>query len=121
MSPQDLLLQENELNQLTAALANSGVDTPLETVIAEADQKVTDYTSAFQISDARRARLTRALAIWEAYHLVGVIPANHQEAYEAAMRELEAIRDGKFQLPPADDPPATPAGAGAWGSKCRII
>jgi hypothetical protein len=52
---------------------------------------------------------------------VGVIPANHQEAYEAAMRELEAIRDGKFQLPPADDPPATPAGAGAWGSKCRII
>lgn len=117
----DLLLPESELVQLTDALRNAGVSVPLDTLVAEALQTVADYTAAYAVPEERKVRLARPLAIKHAYSLTGLVPENHQTAYEAALRELEEIRDGKFTTLPAAATPPTPAAGGRWGSAPKIL
>ena len=118
----DLLLPQSELSQITGALANSGEADPIARVLAECEQTVADYTARYQLTDARRLRLVRGLAPAELYRLAGsTVPPQHQSAKDAAMRELQDIRDGKFpDLAPASVAPATPLHSGAWGSAARI-
>jgi len=112
----DLLLPPEELSQLHVALANFGQSDPLATAVAEATATVSLYTSAYILDDATWRRLMRPLAIWHLYSLVGQVPEAHQEARDAAMKELTAIRDGEFPLPLAG---GTGGGRGAWGSDTR--
>lgn len=121
MTIHDLLLPDNELSQLTNALANTGFDNPLDQCLAEAEATVAFYTSAYEIGEAIRTKWVRRLAIWAAYRLAGPIPDNHQISYEAAMKELEAVRDGKFSAPAASVEPEAPAATGAWGSEDNIF
>ena len=121
MNVHDLLLPEGELAQLTEAMANANVTVPLDTLVAEALQTVADFTEAYEISGSRTTRLARALVIHRAYSLIGMIPENHQTAYDAAMAELRDIRDGKFSTLPAAATPPTPAAGGRWGSRTRIL
>lgn len=120
ISTTDLLLPDTELAQLTEALSNVGQDNPLGTCISEAEALVDDYCAQFTVATARKTPWIRAVAIWKAYRLVGVIPDAHQKAYDAAMRELEAVRDGKFGYPVSSSPPTAAAG-GEWGSDDTIF
>lgn len=117
----DLLLSDSEITQITDALENSGENDPITRVLAECEQVVADYTARYQLEENRRLRLVRGLAPAELYRLAsGTVPEHHEKARESTMRELEAIRDGKFpDLTPAATQP-TPLHGGAWGSQKRI-
>lgn len=115
----DLLLPQEELSQLHVALANFGQGDPLATAVAESTATVSLYTSRYVLDDATWRRLMRPLAIWHLYSLVGQVPEAHQKARDAAVAELEAIRDGKFPLPLAGGT-TNPGRAGAWGSDFRV-
>jgi ATP phosphoribosyltransferase regulatory subunit HisZ len=115
-----LLLPETELASLTSALANLGYTDPVAKVITECDQVVTSYTASYALPQDWRDRLIRALAPAELYRLAGPVPDNHKDAADNALKELAAIRDGKFTtLPPAVVTPVVTA-TGKWGSKPKI-
>ncbi len=116
----DLGLPATEITQIEARLETlSGTD--IATVMAEQEGKVDQYTASYTIDAARRKRLWRPLAIYELYVLLKMVSEAVRRAYEDAMKELEAIRDGKFAstLAPASNPPTTNA-TGSWGSNTKI-
>lgn len=92
----DLLLTEEKLAQLTAALANSGQTDPLGTSIAEAESTVARYTAGYDLGEDDRKALVRRVALFNAYAWAGPVPDEISKAYDKAMEELRDIRDGKF-------------------------
>lgn len=118
----DMLLPDAELSQLTAALANAGVADPIAKVATECGAVVDQYTAGYSLPEDWRDRLIRALAPAELYRLAGSgVPESQQTAWDAAMKELRDIRDGKFpSLSPSTTAP-TPAATGRWGGACRKL
>ena len=117
----DLGLPSTEITQIETRLETlSGTD--IATVMAEQEGKVDQYTASYTLDAARRKRLWRPLAIYELYVLLKMVSDAVRRAYEDAMKELEAIRDGKFASTlPASATPPTVAGGGAWGGKTKIL
>ena len=121
---QDLLLSEERAAQLVAALANLGVDDPLQKVVDEAIADVSRYVAGYVISEAARAGWTRVLALHRAYLSAEMtVPEDIQTAFEAVIEELTAIAEGKRpNLPLAPTDPGAPVvtAAGDWGSQTRV-
>ena len=120
MTPAQLLLTDERQTQLTAALANTGLDDPLAQCIAEAAADVARLTAGYVIADESLAGWTRALALWKAFTIAELgVPEDIEKAYDAAVAELRDIAQGRRpNLPHAEASPA--ADAGAWGSQRRI-
>lgn len=117
----DLSLPPNQLAQLTTGLANLGVADPVGGAVAESTDKIALYSRGYVIPDSQWRRLMRPLAIWSLFNLIGQVSEAQQKAYEDAMKELEAIRDGDFDLPLAETDPEIPESrGGAWGSETKI-
>jgi hypothetical protein len=113
----DLLIPEAEQTAVLSALGNSEQTDPWTPAIAQAIQKVDAYTARYTLTDNHYKRLVRALALWEAWALTGNIPDSKQKLYDAAMKELEDIRDGKFD---GTLTLASSTAAGAWGSETKV-
>jgi len=109
----------DEQSSLSDALVNGGSTDTLQSIVDEQDQKVTDYATKYLVDPKRRKRLVRSLVFFEVYAKVGPIPDQHTATFNAAMKELEAIRDGKFPdllvQTPVD--PSLASAPGRWGSK----
>lgn len=117
MTPTDLLLTDERSGQLTAALANVGVEDPLQMCIDEAEAEVARYTTGYTLEEASVASLVRDLALGKAYALCGPMPADIKTRYDNARDELIAISKGERpNLAPADT-----SGTGSWGSRDKIL
>jgi hypothetical protein len=98
----DLLLTAARLTQLKTALSNTGVTEPLTTrCIPEAQAEVARAVGDYAASDDELRSLIRRVALWNAYALVGPVPKDIQAAFEAARKELDAIREGRYSKPVA--------------------
>lgn len=116
----DLHLTQERIDMLTAACANNGVLKPVERAIEEATAKVDGMTATYLLPEPRWRNLVRALARFNLFTAAGALSETEEKAHAAALRELEAIRDGKEPtLPLAEEPPA-PHLAGAWGGETKI-
>lgn len=115
---QDLPIGDALQGKLSAALASASNPEPWTNIVAAAEAEVSSYTAQFDVPEALLKDRIAQVAIYRAYTLVGPIPANVKEAYDAAVAWLKDVRDGKFAFEPAADPPA--ASAGAWGSEDQI-
>ena len=113
----DLLLTEEKLSLLTAALANTGQSDPLGTAIAEAESTVARHTAGFALGDSDSKSLVRRIALRNAYAIAGPVPPEIQSGYDDAMKDLRDIRDGKFARSSEVD---TGAGGGNWGADDKI-
>lgn len=120
MTVHDLLIPDAELSQLTTALANAGVVQPLDDIVAWAEQVVADHSIGYTLAPLRIQGFVRDLTIWRAYTLAGAVSENQTKAYDAAMRELRDIRDGKFPLPASTTAPVPAAKSGNWGSNTKL-
>ena len=70
----------------------------LQAVIDEAAQQVADYTLGYTFTSTRTDGWTRSLALQLAYTRAGVgVPEATKLAAEAALKELQDVRDGKFR------------------------
>jgi hypothetical protein len=122
-TPEDLLLGSDVLDQLTSACANQSISDPIARAISTAVGMVDDYTTQYVLTDLRYERLVRALAVYEMYRLAGGgVPQGIEDANKAAVRELEAIRDGKFpDLARVGEAAGSVTSAkGKWGSQAAI-
>lgn len=118
----DLLITEAELSGITTALANDTVTTPIETAIAQAQTQVEAYTGRYVVPDNWLKKLVRAVALHDLYAQIGQIPPQRKDAYDAALKELEAIRDGKFPTLEAAEPApgSLSTGEGSYGSETKF-
>lgn len=121
MDTTDLLLTDDKLSQLTAALSNlDSSGDPLQTCINEAVAEVARLTAGYTIDAACLTSWQRALALHKAYGLCGPVPADVVKLYEEARTELIAIARGERpNLPKADT--STSTGKGSWGSAQNIF
>jgi hypothetical protein len=110
------------LAQVTRGLANRGLAAPVASAIAEAVQMIADYTALYTLESLRWERLMRPIAIYILHSQLGQVPESAKLGYERAIKELEAIRDGKFtDLPEASTPVQTvEPRAGNWGSREKL-
>lgn len=123
LTPDDLGLGQDTLNQLTSACSSQGNIDPIDAAILVAVAQVDLYTAGYTLAEAHYKRLARALAVYELYRLAGdAIPDKHEKANAAAMAELKDIRDGKFPaLAKTGEAAGTVSGGGAkWGGAARI-
>ena len=118
----DLNLPQAEIDQIKAALVNTGIANAYTNTMTEQEAKVDEYTAAYTIGSDRKRRLWRPLVIHQLYVLIKMVSEDTRKAYEDAMKELEGIRDGKFTttLTPAAAPPTPAGGGGKWGSETKI-
>lgn len=119
----DLLISDTRITQITNALRNTTITDPISVEITRQIDKVDSYTSQYVLAANRYKRLVRALVMYELYATgsLGTPPADIKPAYEAAMKELEDIRDGKFDDLELADPADTGVGEGGnWGSETKI-
>lgn len=117
----NLLLTEKKLTQLTAALANTGVDDPLATCIAEATADVARLTAGFILDEASTNGFIRALALFKAYSLCGSVPDDVDKQYDNAMKELNSIARGERpNLPRVPEAGGGTQSTGGWGSQDKI-
>lgn len=118
----DLLVKQDELDGITAALANATITDPIASAIAQAQAQLEVYTGRYVVPDNWQKKLVRALALHDLYAQIGQIPPQRQAAYDAALKELEAIRDGKFPtLEEAEPAPGTLSTAdGSYGSETKF-
>ena len=116
-----LAVGQSWLDESNAALASRGFADGVQACITDATNMVGDYTAQFALPDARWLRLMRPIAIYNVQARLEVIPDAVKLAYESALKELEAIRDGKFtDLLPATEDPVVTVQTGSWGSEPRI-
>jgi hypothetical protein len=109
-----------------AALAANPPSTPgapdaVAEEISAALAKVDAYTAGWLPSAALATSWARALAAWEICKRLGIQSEGQKEARDRTLKELEEVRDGKFQGIAADT--GTPA-AGArvsYGGKADIF
>jgi len=117
-STPDLLLTAKKLAQLKEALGNQ---TSLDTICAEAEAEVNRLLAGYTVEEAVRKSFIRALALHQAYGLVGPIPDAVQKLYDRAQAELAAIAEGRRpNTPRSDDPRITGAVVGNWGAHDKI-
>lgn len=115
-----LLLSPDRQAQLTKALSNLGVADPLQTMCDEAAADVARLTAGYVLDPLSLQQMTRSLALYRAYAKAGPVPKDVKTDFDAAMKELEAIAEGKRpNLPKVAVIPSAP-NAGAWGSGRRI-
>lgn len=115
-----LLLSPDRAAQLTKALSNLGVADPLQTMCDEATADVARMTTGYVLDPLSLQQMTRSLALYRAYAKAGPVPKDVKQDFDAAMKELEAIAEGKRpNLPKIASSPASP-NAGAWGSGRHI-
>lgn len=88
----DLLLTDEKLALLTAALANTGQTDPLGTAIAEGESTVARYIAGYDLGEDDRKSLIRRIALLNAYTLAGPVPDEISKAGNKAMEELKDIR-----------------------------
>lgn len=118
----DLNVSQDEIDDLKDALANTGQANVFVNTMAERETQVRDWTAAYVVPEETLKRLWRPLVLFHLYGLCGPVPDYRQKAYDEAIKELAAIRDGKFpQYDLADEQPGQLAsGTAAWGSQTRI-
>ena len=98
MTPAELLLPPAKEAQLAGLLASAGIPDGLQAVIDEAAQQVADYTLGYTFTQTRTDGWTRSLALQLAYTRAAVgVPEACKLAAEAALKELQDVRDGKFR------------------------
>ena len=121
-SESDLLLSQKTLEELFRARLNRGLAQPITEVIAEMAGLVRDYTGRYELPADRWRRLVRCLAVHQLLSFPGgAVPESVQRDHDAALRELEDIRDGRFAdlLPP--NPSASEAAPrAAWGGRVLV-
>jgi len=119
----DLTISQAEIDDLKDALANTGQPNAFAQTIPEREIQVRNWTAAYNVPEETLMRLWRPLVLFHIYGLVGPIPAYRKSAYDEAMAELTAIRDGKFpQYALADTQPGQLAtGEAKFGSRPKII
>ena len=118
----DLLLSQKTLEELFRARLNRGLAQPITEVIAEMAGLVRDYTGRYELPADRWRRLVRCLAVHQLLSFPGgTVPESVRQDHEAALRELEEIRDGRFAdlLPPNPAASASSPRA-AWGGQVRV-
>lgn len=117
-----LMLTDNRREQLTAALANTDLDDPLATCIAEAEADVARFTAGYTIDQSSLDGWIRALALWKAFVVAELgVPEDIQKAYDEAIAELKDIALGKRpNLPRTDDAEDNNTSTGNWGSDTKI-
>lgn len=120
----DLLLSQKALDDLRKSRENRGLAQPIEDVIAAAASLVGDYTAAYDLPGDRWLRLVRPIAVYNLMSFPGSsVPDAVKADWAAAIKELEAIRDGKFAATLAANPSTTapaPAPGGSFGGKPRL-
>ncbi len=117
-----LLLTEERKTQLEEALANDDLTDPLAQCISEAEADVARLTAGYELEDAATEGWIRPIALWKAFVAAETpVPSDIQAAYDAAMKELEAIAKGERpNLPRTDDGEDPSANTGDWGSADKI-
>jgi hypothetical protein len=91
-----LLLPADKVAQLTKGLATLSVADPLQYLCDEAAGTVTRMTTGYVLDDGSTRTFIRALALFAAYSNAGTgVPKNVADEQSAAMKELEAIAEGK--------------------------
>lgn len=120
---EDLALGLRELEKLKLALANRGLTERLAQVIADAVAQVDLYTQGYTLTEAHYRRLVRGLAVYEAYRLAAGATEEHRKGYDDALKEITAIRDGKFPGLATSEQEAgeTAPARGNWGSRDKIL
>jgi len=118
----DLNISQAEIDDVKAALVNTGQANAFVNTIAERERQVRDWTAAYVVPEETLKRLWRPLVLFHIYSLLEQVTKSRQLAYDEAMKELTAIRDGEFtQYPLADPPPGGGSATGsAWGSDPKI-
>jgi phage gp36-like protein len=120
-SESDLGVGQAWLTEVTDGLENAGFADPIMGAITAATQVVADYTGRFVIPLERWRRLMQPVALHRLYVQLGKMPEAIKNGYEAAMKELVEIRDGKFTDLVPVAPPVTPNPAGgSWGSETKV-
>ena len=120
----DLLadISEKELAGIAEKLVQAGDPDPIPTSIAENQAEMERYIHRYEVAEDWQKKLLRALVLWDLTKRLGSIPPKRQTAYDAAMRTLREIRDGKFPDVPlkAETPSDIFVGRGRYGSATRI-
>lgn len=94
-----LLLTADRQSQLTAALANATETTPLVTIIAEAEARVTEEVGDLTLSQSILDSLIRSIALYQAYTVAeGPVPEDIKDAYEKALEFMEQLRTGAIAV-----------------------
>ncbi len=121
----DLLvdMSDKELTGLTQSLVNQGDPDPIATTIAEQQARMERYIHVYVVDDDWQKTLLRALVLWRLCQRVGNVQEKRQKSYDATMKELTDIRDGKFHFLGLKDPiPQDVSGyRSAHGSKPSIL
>jgi hypothetical protein len=94
-----LLISDAEQNALTSALASVAQADPISVVIQEQVARVVAMTAAYQVPEAWLQSLVRALVLHDLYSRLGPgqVPANIQEAYAEAQKDLTDLRQGRYR------------------------
>lgn len=121
-TPDQLLFTATKQAQLTAALANTGVEDPLQLCCEEAEADVARLTTGYTIAQESLDGWIRAVALWKAYTLAETgVPDAVQKSYDAAMAELRDIAAGKRPNLPRTDAEEDPSSSvGTWGSRTKL-
>lgn len=119
-------MSAKELDALSTKLVVGGDPDPLTNAIARAQQTVDLYAGLWNIGVDWEKRLISAIALYEIVSRLNGPDNDRKLAYEAAMKELRDIRDGKFKnltqrdpLPAVINPGTLGTGFG-FGSQDKI-
>jgi hypothetical protein len=95
----DLLVSDEQLNTLSAALASQGQPDPVSACIAGEIARVEAMTAGYEIPAGWLKSLVRALVLQELYARLptGRVPQNVADAWAEARKDLEEIRNGRYQ------------------------
>ncbi len=118
----DLNVSQEFLDEVEAALTNTASGTPIEDVIAQCADRVTDYTARYELQESRFRRLVRALALEALHGLINAVPEGIKASADDARKEIADIRDGKFPTLLAATAPniAIQPAPGNWGGGTKI-
>lgn len=110
-----LLLAANKVAQLTGALATPTVADPLQSLCDEAAADVARMTTGYIIDDVSTRNFVRSLALYRIYGKAGPIPPDVKTDHDDALKELQAIAEGKRpslpRTPTAEARPASGKGS----------
>lgn len=114
------MLSADKVAQLTKALATLEVADPLQYLCDEAAADVARLTTGYVLDDAAVRGFVRALALYKAYGYAGPVPKDVQANYDSAVKELEAIAEGKRPNLPKVTTSSQSTISGSWGSGRKV-